>query len=67
MERRDAILEALSYAGLDASHAGAVEGQLELPRESWPRCCDSGCDPCVEQIHRATLRARALLGLGDPG
>jgi hypothetical protein len=64
--RTEAILEGLAYAGLDDDLASAVDAQLDQPREAWPPCCNSGCEPCVEQVARATLRARVLLGLGDP-
>ncbi len=67
MTRGEAIAAALVYAGLDASFGGAVDEQIDTPREGWAICCQSGCEPCVEQVHRATLRARELLGVGDPG
>jgi hypothetical protein len=66
MERREAILAGLRYAGLDEHLERAVDEQLDVPSEAWAPCCDSGCDPCVEQVHRATRHARRLLGLGEP-
>ncbi len=64
-ERRDAIEQALAYAGLRPSQRGLIERYLEQHPDDWMSCCGSCCDPCVLTIGLAVDRARSLLGLPD--
>lgn len=58
----EALARALSEHGLDERHAPDVVALLARPREEWPPCCGSFCDPCTLVLHRAADRARQLAG-----
>jgi hypothetical protein len=49
----------LKQAGTSADYALSILEQLELPREAWPSCCGSSCDPCVGTLNRIALQVRA--------
>jgi len=61
------IDEAAARGGARRGPAGAagflVASPVERPRASWPGCCNSGCEPCMDALTAAALEARAALGL----
>lgn len=48
----------LKQAGTSGDYAASVLEQLELPREAWPSCCGSSCDPCVGTLNRIALQIK---------
>jgi hypothetical protein len=65
----DALRQALEENGLDESYRPDVRELLETPRDQWPPCCGSLCDPCILVLWRTADRVRQLCpGLeGRPG
>ncbi|MCC6672916.1 MAG: hypothetical protein IT458_17765 [Planctomycetes bacterium] len=59
-----AVAAALRECGLPPSYHDTVRQHVTSGSEEWRVCCGSGCDPCVEQIARAVVRAQALLAGG---
>jgi hypothetical protein len=55
-----AIERALRELDLDPSCRRDVLALLESPRDAWPACCGSLCDPCVLTLARAADRVREL-------
>ena len=60
-ELERALDRALAENFLDEAHREDVRALLDLPRERWPPCCGSFCDPCNLALHRAAERVRRLL------
>lgn len=55
-----ALALALRELDLDPSFGPDVKALLEIPRDAWPACCGSLCDPCVLALARAADRVRQL-------
>jgi hypothetical protein len=45
----------LSAHGVSPEYAQTVLDQVELPKEAWPTCCGSTCDPCVTRLNRVAI------------
>lgn len=60
-EEEAILLQACTYAGLAPSQVGFVRLYLHRDESEWASCCGSYCDPCVQTILRAVVRARELL------
>jgi hypothetical protein len=41
--------------GVSPEYAQSVLDQVELPKEAWPTCCGSSCDPCVTRLNRVAV------------
>jgi hypothetical protein len=62
-----AVAEACAACNLHGDDIFLVASLVERPRDTWPGCCGSGCEPCMNDVAAAAMKARALLGWkGDP-
>jgi hypothetical protein len=43
-----------------------VRPLLRMPRNQWPSCCGSTCEPCSTALVRVADRTLALLGTDAP-
>ncbi|MBX3247650.1 MAG: hypothetical protein KF901_10775 [Myxococcales bacterium] len=54
----DACLDEVCRAhGLEGDDRFLVLALLDRPENTWPACCETGCEPCMRTLHAA---ARAL-------
>ncbi|MGZ3423853.1 MAG: hypothetical protein ACXVEF_33320 [Polyangiales bacterium] len=64
------IDEAVARAGdesfLQPEYRSIARGLLRIPRDRWPTCCGSNCEPCSTTLVRVADRALELLGRRDP-
>ena len=62
--------EAIAKAGdewrLDPAYRSTVRPLLRMPRDRWPTCCGSTCEPCATTLVCIADRALELLGLREP-
>jgi len=61
-----AIAKAGDEWSLDPAYRSIVRPLLRIPRERWPTCCGSTCEPCSTTLVRIADRALELLELRDP-
>ena len=59
----EAVARCCARRGLAGDDVFLVASLVERPRASWPGCCNSGCEPCMDALTAAALEARAALGL----
>lgn len=57
----EALLDALTQAGIHPAYREAVRRCVDEPDAQWRYCCGSSCDPCVEQMGRAVDAFRSHL------
>jgi hypothetical protein len=62
-----AVAEACAAMGLGGDDVFLVASLVERPRDTWPGCCGSGCQPCMDDVAAAALKARAILGWKGDG
>jgi hypothetical protein len=63
-ERLQAALdEASDEVGLPSYYRSCVKPILAAPPERWPRCCDSGCEPCNLVLCEVARRVQAKLAM----
>jgi hypothetical protein len=64
-ERYQAALNAASdEVGLASYYRSCVRSIVTAPPERWPRCCDSGCEPCNRVLCEVARRVQAKLAEG---
>ncbi len=54
-----AILAAMAVEGVDATYRSVIRTYVEDRSDTWRRCCDSACDPCMLQIGRIVDAVRS--------
>jgi hypothetical protein len=57
----EAIDAASDEVGLPTWYRSCVRPIVNAPPERWPRCCDSGCEPCNLVLCEVARRALAKL------
>lgn len=57
-----AMKQAMAENMLDEGYRTFVLQYLVREDDTWRRCCDSECDPCVLKLGRVVDRTRELLG-----
>lgn len=62
----DAIARAGDEWRLDPVYRSIVRPLLRMPRDRWPTCCGSNCEPCSTTLVAIADRALELLGQRDP-
>jgi hypothetical protein len=62
----DAIARAGDESFLQPEYRSIAKGLLRIPRDRWPTCCGSSCEPCSTTLVRVADRALELLGRTDP-
>jgi hypothetical protein len=64
------IDEAIAAAGaesfLQEEYRSLARVLLKIPRDRWPTCCGSNCEPCSTTLVRVADRALELLGRREP-
>jgi hypothetical protein len=66
-EALEAALVAASEAhGLQPYYRDCVRPILSAPKERWPRCCGSGCEPCNELLCAVAQQVLTALGRAPP-
>lgn len=58
---RDLVEKVCKDMGLNPFAPRTVERWVRLPQNTWPGCCDSGCDPCNADLRRAALAVLSAL------
>jgi hypothetical protein len=61
-----ALARAAQEMGLADYYRDCVRPVLRAPREQWPSCCQSTCEPCNELLVRVARRTVELLGAPPP-
>ncbi len=65
LKRSQEVEAALATASdehkLASYYRDCVRPLLTMPREQWPRCCGSGCEPCAETLKAVAGRVLGLL------
>ena len=56
-----AMQQAMSENMLDEGYRAFVLQYLSREDNTWRRCCDSECDPCVLKLGRVVDRTRELM------
>ncbi len=56
-----AIAAAGDEVGLQTYYRSCVRPIFRAPPERWPRCCDSGCEPCNLVLCEVARRVQARL------
>ncbi len=64
MTLEEAITQASDEAGLPVWYRDNLKPLLRDPEGYWPRCCDSGCEPCNAVL--CSVAARTLKLMGTP-
>lgn len=62
MDLEAALDQASVEWGLASYYRDCVRPLLRNPEGRWPRCCDSGCEPCNAVLVRVAVRALELMG-----
>ena len=62
MTLEEALQTASDAAGLATHYRVCVRPLLRDPEGFWPRCCDSGCEPCNRDLCAVAARALSLMG-----
>jgi hypothetical protein len=66
-EQLDKALEQASEESmLQEYYRDLVRPLLRMPREQWPTCCGSICEPCSATLVRVADRTLQLLGTDAP-
>ncbi len=61
-----AIAKAGDEWRLDPVYRSTVRPLLRMPRDRWPSCCGSNCEPCSTTLVCIADRALELLDRRDP-
>ncbi len=61
-----AIAKAADEWRLDPAYRSIVRPLLRMPRDRWPTCCGSSCEPCSTTLVAIADRALDFLGRRDP-
>ncbi len=62
-----AIAAAGDEVGLQPYYRSCVRPIFRAPPERWPRCCDSGCEPCNQVLCEVARRVQVkLAALSSP-
>lgn len=64
MDLERALTQASDENDLPVHYRDIVRPLLRQPREQWPQCCGSDCEPCVEKLKRVAERTLALMADG---
>jgi hypothetical protein len=62
VELEAALTKASEEWQLASYYRDCVRPFLRNPEGPWPRCCDSGCEPCNAVLVRVAARALELMG-----
>jgi hypothetical protein len=57
-----ALTEASDAVGLPVYYRDCVRPIVKAPRERWPRCCNSDCEPCNRTLCEVAERMIVALG-----
>ena len=61
-----AIAKAGDEWRLDPVYRSSVRPLMRMPRERWPTCCGSNCEPCATTLCAIADRALEYLGRREP-
>jgi hypothetical protein len=59
-----AVAQSMKEKGLHSAFTPLVRSFLLDASDEWRVCCQTNCDPCVNDLAPAVDRARELLGAG---
>lgn len=62
----DALRRASEESMLQEYYRDLVRPLLRAPRDRWPTCCGSICEPCSATLCRVADRTLQLLGVDGP-